>query len=537
MTQHSDGAHGAIQLEPGYAIERIVAGSGLHTANGVSFGPDGRLYVASVCGESIFALDIATGAVTVEVGPFAGEADDLLFTRDGDLIWTAFMEGAVRRRYPDGTMRDLATGLPGINSIALTRDGARLFVGQVFMGEGLWEVDLAGIAPPRLVAEHTGGLNAFQFGPDGMIYAPSWDRGQVVRVDPETGTTTVLADGFHKPGAVRFDAADQLYVLDDETGELWALDRGALDRGALGRDGEHWRKRAIAKLATATDNMAMGTDGLIYVSNMADNGVLAVDPRTGAVRTVVSGALAFPRKIAIATGPSGDEIHVADMGAYRIVDAHTGAVRDVARGIATPLQFPSSVSVGPHHVVLTGEGLCVIQLYSRDGRLVGDLGGFDRPSAAIECEDGSLIVAEPGAGRLIRVKGDERTTIVEGLDTPSALVDAGDGAVYVAESGSGRLLRVSLSEGEIHVVAEGFGAICAIAVGPEGTVAVLEARGGRLSLVEAATGATTQVARGLPVGYLGAPYARSGGVAVGADGSLYIAADVENALYRIVRTG
>ena len=527
MTPHSDGAQGAIRLEPGYAIERIVAGSGFHTANGVSFGPDGRLYVASVCGESIFALDIATGAVTVEVGPFAGEADDLLFTPGGDLIWTAFMEGAVRRRYPDGSMRDLATGLPGINSIALTRDGARLFVGQVFMGEGLWEVDLTGAAPARLVADDTGGLNAFHFGPDGMIYAPSWDRGQVVRVDPENGATTVLADGFHKPGAVRFDAADQLYVLDDETGELWALDQ----------NGEHWRKRAIARLATATDNMAMGADGLIYVSNMADNGIHAVDPRTGAVRTVVSGALAFPRKIAIATGPAGDEIHVADMGAYRIVDAQTGAVRDVARGIATPLKFPSSVSVGPHHVVLTGEGLCVVQTYSRDGRLVCDLGGFERPSAAIECEDGSLIVAEPGAGRLLRVRGAERTTIVEGLDTPCALVDAGDGAVYVAESGSGRLLRVSLSKGEIHVVAEGFGAMCAIAVGPGETVAVLEARGGRLSLVEIATGATTQIARGLPVGFLGAPYARSGGVAVGADGSLYIAADVENALYRIVWAG
>ena len=527
MTQQSGSAHSAIRLEPGYAIERIVAGSGFHTANGVAFGPDGRLYVASVSGESIFALDIVTGQVTVEVGPFSGEADDLAFAPGGDLIWTAFMEGAVRRRYPDGSMRDLATGLPGINSIALTRDGARLFVGQVFMGEGLWEVDLAGAAPPRLVADHTGGLNAFHFGPDGMIYAPSWDRGQVVRVNPESGATTVLADGFHKPGAVRFDAADQLYVLDDETGELWALDR----------DGEHWRKRAIAKLATATDNMAMGADGLIYVSNMADNGIHAVDPQTGAVQAVVSGPLAFPRKIAMATGPAGDEIHVADTGAYRIVDVRTGAVRDVARGIATPLKFPSSVSVGPSHIVLTGEGLGVVQLYDRDGRYVRDVNGFDRPSAAIECEDGSLIVAEPGAGRLVRVKGGAHTTIVDGLNSPSALVDAGEDAVYVAESGVGRLLLVSMSDGAVHVVADGFGAMCAIAVGPGRTVAVLDARDGRLSLVEVASGVTTPVARGLPVGHLNAPYPRSGGVAVGIDGSLYVAADVENALYRIVRTG
>ena len=517
---------GAIQLEPGYTIERIVAGSGLHTANGIAFGPDGRLYVASVPGESIFALDTATGVVTVEVEPFAGEADDLVFTPEGDLIWTAFLEGAVRRRDPDGGLRDLATGLPGINGIALTRDGARLFASQVFMGEGLWEIDLAGVAPPRLVADHTGGLNAFHFGPDGMIYAPSWGRGQVVRVDPQSGATTVLADGFGRPGAVRFDAADLLYVLDDQSGELWALDR----------DGEHWRKRFIAKLATATDNMAMGLDGLIYVSNMCDNGVHAVDPRTGAVRTVVSGALAFPRAIAMSAGPSGEEIHVADSGAYRIVDVRTGAVRDVARAVATPLKFPSSVSVGPSHVVLTGEGLGVVQLYDRDGRHVRDIDGLDRPSAAIECGDGDLIVAEPRAGRLVRVRGDDRLTLVEGLDQPSALVDAGEDAVYVAESGVGRLLRVSLTDGAVHVVADGFGALRAIALAPGGRMAMLDNLEGRLSLIELATGAKAQVAQGLAVGYLSLPYPRSGGVAVGADGSLYVAADVENAIYRISRS-
>ena len=106
MTHHNATADGAIQLEPGYTIKRIVAGSGLHTANGIAFGPDGRLYVASVPGESIFALDTATGVVTAEVAPFSGEADDLVFTPEGDLIWTAFMEGAVRRRDPDGGLRD-----------------------------------------------------------------------------------------------------------------------------------------------------------------------------------------------------------------------------------------------------------------------------------------------------------------------------------------------------------------------------------------------------------------------------------------------
>ncbi len=510
-------------VEPGYAVERIVAGSGFHTANGVAFGPDGRLYVASVSGESIFALDIATGAITVEVGPFAGEADDLAFAPDGDLISTAFMEGIVRRHRRGGGAVDLATGLPGINSIAFTRDGKRLFVGQVLMGEGLWEIDLAGAAPPRLVTDHTGGLNAFTFGPDGMIYAPSWDRGQVVRVDPESGATTVLADGFHKPGAVRFDAADQLFALDDETGELWALDR----------EGDGWRKRFITRHGTATDNMAMGADGLIYVSNMADNAIDAVDPRTGAVRTVVSGALAFPRAIAMATGPGGEEIHVADSGAYRIVDPRTGAVRDVARAVASPLQFPSSVSVGPTHVVLIGEGMGVVQLYDRKGNHVRDIARFDRPSAAIELADGGLLVAEPIAGRLLLVTGDERRTVVEHLDHPAALVDAGDGSVLVADSGSGKLLRVGLADGTVTTLAADLGGCRAIAVVGDGTAIILDATGGRLLSVDLVNGQATPIASGLPVGYLNRPYPRSGGVAVGSDGVIHLAADVENALYRL----
>lgn len=70
----------------GYVIEQIVGGSRLHSANGLAFGPDGRLFIASVLGESLFALDIATGHVEVVVAPFAGESDDLLFTPDGDMI-------------------------------------------------------------------------------------------------------------------------------------------------------------------------------------------------------------------------------------------------------------------------------------------------------------------------------------------------------------------------------------------------------------------------------------------------------------------
>ena len=193
--------------------------------------------------------------------------------------------------------------------------------------------------------------------------------------------------------------------------------------------------------------------------------------------------------------------------------------------------------MGPKHVVLTGEGLGVVQLFDRHGGHVSDLGKFDKPSAAIELPDDKLVVAEPIAGRLLMVDGDDRRTIAEGLDHPAALADAGDGAVLVAESGSGKLIRVALADGAATTVAAGLGGCRAVAVVGKGTAIVLDATEGRLLSVHLAAGRATLIASGLPVGYLSQPYPCSGGVAVGADGSIYLAADVENALYRIVRTG
>ena len=519
------GSISSIVMEPGFVIEQIVEASGFHTINGVAFGPDGRLFAASVGGESIFALDVTTGAIETIVGPPAGEADDLAFSATGDMVWTAFLEGVVRMRTLDGEIKDLASGLPGVNSIAFTRDGKRLFVGQVFMGEGLWEIDLAGIASPRLVASDTGGINAFQFGPDGMIYGPSWDRGQVVRIHPETGATAILAEGFEKPGAVRFDKKDRLFVLDDRTGELFAMEEAA----------DAWTRRLVARLPSATDNMVVGPNGLFYVSGMPDNAIYEVDPDSGASRTVVTGKLGFPRALAVSTDASGDLLHVADTGAYRVINPRTKEVRDIARAVATDLKFPVAVSVHRNNVLLTGELFGVVQIFDLTGELIREVSGLNMPGAAIELDDGTLVVTEPLAGRILRISGEQRDVLAEGLQLPAGLADAGDGKVYVSEAAVGRLLRVNLQDRKVTVVAENLGTVRAIATTPDGSVAILDIEGGRLLILAPSTGEITLVAQTFMVGRLQQPYVRSGGLTVGSDGAMYVAADAENALYRISR--
>ena len=54
--------------------------------------------------------------------------------------------------------------------------------------------------------------------------------------------------------------------------------------------------------------MMPGPDGFIYVSNMADNTVHAVDPETGLAHIVVRGGLSFPRSIAVRRSAGDDRL-------------------------------------------------------------------------------------------------------------------------------------------------------------------------------------------------------------------------------------
>ena len=54
----------------------------------------------------------------------------------------------------------LANNLPGVNSVNFGPDG-KLYVTTVFIGDGLYEIDKTGKAPPREILKGLGGLNGF----------------------------------------------------------------------------------------------------------------------------------------------------------------------------------------------------------------------------------------------------------------------------------------------------------------------------------------------------------------------------------------
>src|SRR5690606_23966745 len=115
--------------------------SPIKSANGVNFGPDGNLYIASFGGQEIIVMNKQNGKIIKKIGTDKGviSPDDLAFGPDGSLYWTDINIGEVGRIAPDGTLTKQPVA-PGVNPITFSEDG-RLFVGLCFLGDGLYELD------------------------------------------------------------------------------------------------------------------------------------------------------------------------------------------------------------------------------------------------------------------------------------------------------------------------------------------------------------------------------------------------------------
>ena len=289
-----------------------------HGIHGLTFDPEGHLYVGSVVGQATYRVDPESGAIEIAVGPPDGCADDMEFGPDGRRYWTQLFGRQVVAAAPDGgAIQVLAKDRTGINSIAFKQDG-RLFATEVFDGDALYEIDPKGEKEPRQILKDIGGLNGFDFGPDGKLYGPLWFKSVVARVDVDSGEVTTVATGFETPAAANFDSKGRLFVLDTARGEVVNVDTASGER------------KVVATLDPGLDNLAIDPQDRLFVTNMANNGIYHVDTETGTVRTVVEGKLAVPAALDLVEDAYGREVlHVADTFAYRTVDVANGEVKTV----------------------------------------------------------------------------------------------------------------------------------------------------------------------------------------------------------------
>ena len=514
-----------------YEVTRLVPGSAFHGVHGLGIDKAGRMFAGSVAGAALYEVDRDNGTAKIAIPTPEGMADDIAFAPDGTMAWTGFLTGDLYARKGDGPIKKLASGLPGINSLAYRKDG-RLYATTVFLGDTLYEIDVEGVKPPRVIMEKMGGLNGFEFGPDDRLYGPLWFKGQVAKVDVDKAELTVVADGFKTPAAVNFDSKGNLWVVDTALGQLVRVDPKT---GA---------KKMVAQLKPSLDNLAIDDKDRIYVSNMADNGIQEVDAETGAAKQVIIGKLALPGGIGVVSDGLKDTIYVADVFAYRTVDGATGEVSEPARmhAAGVTLEYPMSATAKGDDVLLSSWFTGTVQVVDRKtGTTKEMMHDFKAPHDAIRLADGSILVNELGSKSLIRASGEhgkDRTVLIGGLEGPVGLVGGPNGDVYVTEAFAGQVSKIK-SNGEKAILAKDLKMPEGIALTPDGKLVVAEVGAKRIVELDPQTGKLTEIAGNLPIGLAGAPGGLPTniptGVGVGATGTIYFSSNIENAIYKVTK--
>jgi sugar lactone lactonase YvrE len=516
-----------------YHRHTINRGAKLHTANGIYVGPTGNIYVASVVERAITELDPRSGRILSQLGPEQGveTPDDLVFGPDGSLYWTAFLTGEVGRLDAAGVKTTVANLGLGVNAITINGDGTKLYVSRVFLGDELWELDLTGMAPPRLVASALGGFNGMDMGPDGYLYGPLWFPRMVARVDVATGEVTVIADGFETLAAVKFDSRGRLHVVDQEGGAVWRVD---VATGA---------RELVATVRIGVDNLAFDARDRLYLSNAYDGSVVRLLP-SGRARRLQRGGLATPGGIAVARHDGALRLFVSDTFTLRELQPWTGRELDTLHGVlgrpglATPL---SAGSIGDD-VVVTSWFAHTVQVWDPDtGVFLTTRTDFPVPVFATGF-DGDLVVSELSSHCVWRIPAgsDGKEALACNLPVPAGLAGQ-EGELFVTEWATGSVLE--LVDGGVTLspprpVVTGLQQPEGIALTPAGKLVVVETGSRRLLEVDTDTGAITVIAEELGVALPAAagypPTWIFNGVAVDSCGVIYVTEDHASAVTQLV---
>ncbi|MEL7545833.1 MAG: hypothetical protein AAGJ84_04220 [Pseudomonadota bacterium] len=509
---------------PNPTLEVIANGANITGANGIYFGPDGLLYVASVVGSDLTVIDPETSEIvkryTAADGVFG--PDDVAFASDGAFYWTSILTGEVAGFSADGERIVAAQLSPGSNPITFSDDD-RLFVSQCFLGTNVYELDPAGVEAPRLIADDLGpgcGLNGMDWGPDDRLYGPRWFHGEVVSLDVDTGERRVEATGFTTPAAIKFDSEDILHVLDTGTGELIRMEA----------DGS---KTVLATLTPGLDNFAFDAADTAYISSYTDGFIKRVNA-DGSLTELQPGGMAHPAGLAVIE----DTVWVADISAIRGYDRKTGEEVVTQRNIVGVSELGGSInlSADDHVLVLTSwfDGDARVWDPKTETRLA-HVTGLSGPVAAVRYGDG-LAVAEHGTSAVTLYGDGDPIVLASGLPAPTGLQVVA-GALYVGDRERGEILKIAQDDvalAEPEIMASGLAAPEGFLFTETGLVVIeadaaraihIDANGDRRVLAEFPAG--SPAAPGLP------PSQVFNGVAMDGDGNLFITGEADRVLYRI----
>ena len=499
---------------PGWRLEMVTPPSRLGGSNGMSVGPDGRLYVTQVFFSQVTAIDIETGAHSVfcPLGAGITGPDDAIFGADGTLYATEPMFGRVTARVSDGSYRVVHEDLPAANGITMDHAHRRLFVDEFRPGGRLLELDPTGTAAPRVLLEDLAGPNALAMGPDGRLYFPQVFADQVWSYDLDSGEARRVVDELARPTALKFDSRGRLVISEAAAGRVTAVDLATGGR------------QVLADVPLGIDNVSVGAGDRLFVSHYVDGRVS--EETAGRRRILSEPGLLGPHGLAV--DAQGTILFADGLSVGVVVDG------SCERRIRLLIDLPTlAIGVCPFAGALAvlGAGGEVLRYDHSGGQPTVLTTGLTDPTS-MRADGDRLIVSERAPGRLSAVDRDGNVTpLVEGLPS-AASVDLLDGGYAVSAGPTVVLIDPNRNERRI----DGFGDAQGVAV-VGSTVFVADAERHEIVAIDRTSGRRDVVVFGAPVGLpvAGTVPAAFGPLTADGAGGVLIGGNGDGSIRRLIR--
>lgn len=361
---------------------------------------------------------------------------DLAFD-DGGFLYVATSEpGGLWRRAPSGHWDRLGTDLLDLGGVDVAPSG-EIVVAECARGGRILRIDPAtGEASPPLATD-LGCPGRLAVRADGIVLIPRRDLGEVVALDPATGARSVLVRGLDFPTAVGETPDGSFVVVEGGSGRIRILPGG--EAGSAGASPLR-SSPGIADIVTCGDTA--------IVSNEATGSLRAYKPWPTGGRILIPDGLVVPGGLYF----EGGDLIVADRASIKRI-----------RGERIELLVVSRPGGLPPPVGITGglPGLAWVTAPEQGELLQVDLGrgvatrvtsALDWPTSVLRTFSGELVVAETGAGRVVKLgPGAVPYALATGLMSPVALATRGE-RILTAEPAGGRVLRLRPNEAPTVVV-------------------------------------------------------------------------------------
>jgi len=279
-----------------------------------------------------------------------------------------------------------------------------------------------------------------------MLFVVDTALGQLVRVDPRTGEKKMVAQLKPSLDNLAIDDKDHIYVSNMADNGIQEVDPAT---GAA-------RQVIIGRLALP-GGIAVVSDGAKDTIHVADLfAYRTVDGLTGEVteqaRMHADGTtLEYP----LSATAKGDEVLLSSWftGTVQVIDRKTGKTREMLHDFKAP-----------HDAIRLDDGsILVAELGAKSlVRVSGEhgkdrtvlIGGLEGPIGLAGGANGDVYVTEAYAGQVSKVASNgEKTVIARDLKMPEGLALAPDGSLVVAEVGAKRLIRIDPSNGTVEEIA------------------------------------------------------------------------------------